>query len=456
MGWELKYGEYFITFHQILKINIFSTLLPNFYWINHSWGADAVLYAAFSQFGFFGLSLGGAIVITLIFYFYAKAARLSLEQCLVLFPVLFYLEQQMNKTALRPELMSLLFQGILIYLLSGYDHGRKKIIFFALPLFFLWVNVHGEFILGLGTFCLWILLRTGKSLFIDTAKIKEEKKSADYSYPLVAFCSSALVVLINPFGIGIYWETFSHFFNPNLHYITEWLPLQAFSQDWWNLISTGVLYLTGIFLLRKKLRSHVTFTAIAVLFLILSLFSRRYIWPFYYLTLPVFALWLSYIFPGLKTMSKTALVTVLCILTVVVFAVKYPFSNYTSMNWDTYCHVDLCSANAAKFLLSHHLNTDPHLLTDYNLGGWLIWNFPQIKPTIDGRMTIWIGQNGFNPLNHYMSYVNNNEDIDTSSYDLVFMSEVANPLLEKFVTDKKWKIIYIDHNVVILQKLHTS
>lgn len=154
LGWELKYGEYFVKYHQILRTNIFSTLLPNFYWVNHSWGADAVLYAVFSNLGFFGLSLGGAIVTTLIFYFYAKAARLSLVHSLILFPILFYLEKQIFITAFRPELMSLLLQGVLVYLLCEYVQGRKKVILFTVPLFLIWANIHGEFILGLGTFFL--------------------------------------------------------------------------------------------------------------------------------------------------------------------------------------------------------------------------------------------------------------------------------------------------------------
>src|SRR5438045_3844040 len=45
LGWELKYGEYFFKYHEVLKTNIFSALMPNYYWVNHSWGADALLYA---------------------------------------------------------------------------------------------------------------------------------------------------------------------------------------------------------------------------------------------------------------------------------------------------------------------------------------------------------------------------------------------------------------------------
>lgn len=175
------------------------------------------------------------------------------------------------------------------------------------------------------------------------------------------------------------------------------------------------------------------------------------------MTLPVFALWMDYYLPNLKNMSKSVIVAILCVLTIIVILIKYPYNQYTSMSWEQYCVSNLCSNNAAKFLISHHLNTDPHLLTDYDLGGWLIWNFPQIKPTIDGRMTIWIGRNGFNPLRQYEAYMNNSSDIDTSGYNLAFMSERQNPLMYRFLelaNEKKWRIIYIDRNVVILKKAH--
>ncbi len=238
LGWELKYGEYLLRYHQILKTNIFSTILPNFYWINHSWGADAILYAIFHWFGFFGLTIAGALLITLIFYFFSKAAGLSVIQKVILFPVLLVLEYLLSVSALRTQLMSLLLLSVLIYLISEYERGKTKKIYLTIPLLLLWANIHGEFILGLAVFAFWTVLYGIRLYLARDQDIKKQMVVLG-----TAFGVAALAVLINPFGIGIYTETFTHFLNPNLHYILEWQPLEMLSIYWWELIVVGRVFL---------------------------------------------------------------------------------------------------------------------------------------------------------------------------------------------------------------------
>src|SRR5438105_3209384 len=78
LGWHLKYGEYFLTHHQVLRDNIFSTMMPPYHWANGSWGTDLLTYIIFHWGGFFGLTIASALLVTLTFFFFAKAAQLTL------------------------------------------------------------------------------------------------------------------------------------------------------------------------------------------------------------------------------------------------------------------------------------------------------------------------------------------------------------------------------------------
>ena len=40
LGWHLKYGQYFFKTGEILRENIFSTMMPYYNWVNHSWASD--------------------------------------------------------------------------------------------------------------------------------------------------------------------------------------------------------------------------------------------------------------------------------------------------------------------------------------------------------------------------------------------------------------------------------
>ncbi|SRR6266568_435611 len=450
LGWELKYGEYFLKYHQVLKTNYFSTIMPHYYWINHSWGADVILYALYHRFGFFGLTVAGAILVTLTFYFFAKAARLSVLHKAILFPVLLFLEYPLNFGSLRPQLMSLFLFSILIYLISEYERGRHKQIFFVVPLLLVWANIHGEFILGLAVFSLWLALHGAK--LVITQEQEGRKNIALLGSVLVL---ASLVVLINPFGMGIYVETFTHFLNPNLHYIIEWQPLPLFSRLWWQLVVVGALFVWSSYLLisRQLFKEAFPWILIAAIIFILSLTSRRYVWPFFYLALPFLAVLIEELHHERIKHTAAVALGAACVIVVAVLVIKSPFDKYTNYSWNTYCQARLCSSRAADYLISHHLNTDPNLLTQYDLGGWLIWNYyPQIKPTIDGRMTLWIGDNRYNALQDYIQYEYNIKDIDQSKYDVVFTS-TNKPYMYRFVqlvNQGKWKIAYVDHRIAIL------
>ena len=77
LGWHLKYGEHFIKTGQILKENTFSSEMPGFIWANTSWGTDILTHLFYNTGGFFGISILGAIVITLTFFIYSKAFKLT-------------------------------------------------------------------------------------------------------------------------------------------------------------------------------------------------------------------------------------------------------------------------------------------------------------------------------------------------------------------------------------------
>ena len=57
LGWHLKYGEFFFKKGSILQDNIFSTMMPDYKWVNHSWASDALIYFVNNSAGVIGISL---------------------------------------------------------------------------------------------------------------------------------------------------------------------------------------------------------------------------------------------------------------------------------------------------------------------------------------------------------------------------------------------------------------
>lgn len=456
LGWHLKYGEYFFKNGTILRENTFSTMMPDFRWGNVSWGTDLITYAAYIVGGFLGLSILGALIVTLTFYFFSRGARLTVWDQTLLFPLLLYIESPINSVSFRGQQISLLFIGVLFYILSRYEE-KPKLIYATIPLFLLWVNLHGQFVFGLGILSVFIVLKVGfylvnkinKTDFLKSLKHNFSMRKKEILIMFGILISSYLVTLINPFGVRLHTDALAHFGSPLLKNVGEYLPFEFRSGAWWNYILVAVIITGGLIYLyfKRKLFNDLPLLMSGILFFVLAFSVRRFAWPAYYLILPLLKPVAGFIKPDKKRIENaTAFIILLFTLILIVFS-KLPFDNITDYSWKEYCQQPIirCSEDSAKFLIENNL-TD-NLYTLYAWGGFLIWNYPEIKPSIDGRMHIWRDEKGYSGFEEYYDYEQGVTNIDDSNYNVVYMSPIK-PIYEmmiNLVNQGKWDLVYQDN-----------
>src|SRR3989344_6528223 len=485
LGWYLKYGEYFFKKHEILRENIFSSQMANFSWVNHSWGTDLISYLTFDSFGFLGLSILGALVITATFYFFAKAARLdNFEKALIFLFILYFLSS-MNSVSFRGQLLSLMFLGILTYILTittsrhsreGENQilnqveddrpgliGRLEPIYLLPLLFVLWSNIHGQFILGLIIFALWIASNSlPRSLLCKDKMISTFKENASL---IVIFFISALAVLINPFGIGVYQESIKHFNNPLSKNIIEWVGTQTLSTLWWHQVLVGIAMFFGLIYLvaSQKFRNYLPQIIITSLLYLISFSVRRFAWPMYYFSISLLKPLAAYFKPQSRKYQQVSAAVIFILYILGMFLIDNPIKRIQNMSWLSYCQKYIhCSDTALDYLTvfdpeglrpewANQLTTPPageagNLLTYYGWGGYMIWQYPQVKPSIDGRMTLWRDESNYSAFADYYAYEQNTSDIENSAYDTVLMYN-QKPLynrLNQLVNQGKWQKVYED------------
>jgi hypothetical protein len=196
---------------------------------------------------------------------------------------------------------------------------------------------------------------------------------------------------------------------------------------------------------KKTLRNHLTDISLFAVLFVLSLWIRRFSWGMYYLTLP----YLGYIGSFLKPDSKRGVFiggTLLFTLSLVlVLILKMPYSQYTTMNWNTYCSMSgYCSSSSAEALRTYYVPGKTY--TTYNLGGWMIWNHPDMKPAIDGRMHLWQDKNGYSGFLYTYLFEWDKKSIDTSKYDVAYVS-TDKPVYDRLLrltAAKRWNQVYRD------------
>lgn len=449
LGWHLKYGEYFFQHWQPLRENIYSSEMANFHWANISWGADLFYYIFFHLGGFLGLTLGGAAVITLTFYFFSKAFDLDYWEQAIIFPAILFFESPVNANSFRAQLLSMLLLSILMYIITRFQKGNRKVLYFIPLLFLLWANLHGLFLLGLAIFLLW------EGLFIVSKFLKERSIQALFPHlkilvPITIL--SLIATVIHPFGLGIYSDALLHLNNPLLKWVTEYGAIDELSVQWYNLIIVAIIVGIGTtaFVIKQILYEKLPLVGALAIIYFLSLWVRRYSWAMYYLVMPFLKPIAEFLRPSSKAgIFRGATFLFLVYLSGALF-LKYPFSQYANYTWDDYCQEFLlCSSKSAEALRQYY--KPGKTMTPYNLGGWMIWNYPDMKPSTDGRMHLWRDEAGYSGFEYDYKYAHNINNIDASKYDVVYAlkSKPVYNTLKKLVAQNKWKKVYEDRSTAI-------
>lgn len=459
LGWHLKYGEFFAEHGSVLRGNTFSTLMPDYRWANTSWLTDIISYGVYQAGGFLGLTLFGSLVVTLTFFFFSRVAKLTLWDQAFLFPLLLYLEQPLNAVSFRGQQISLLLIGILFYLI-GFYKSKPKIFLLIIPLFLVWANLHGQFIFGLALFAGWIAIYLIQKAIVDVLNfpkkapfvkklmyvVRTNAKETMFLFGILI--ASSTVTVINPFGIGIHTAALSHFGSPLLKNIGEYLPFELLSQAWINQVIVGIGIVLGFIFLyfKSNLAPRIPLLVVSLVVYALSFSVRRYAWPAYYMILPMLQPIAGFLKPDNKKTASIMTAVFLIILFGIAVTSRFPFTKYVSYNWNDYCKTYSlkCSSDAAEYIVKNNLTAD--LYTLYGWGGWLIWQYPEIDPLIDGRMHLWKDKNGYSGFTDYYAYEQNFQDIDDSPYNTVFMSpdKPVYNRLEALVQKKRWKLVYED------------
>ncbi|MBI2621666.1 MAG: hypothetical protein HYW63_03435 [Candidatus Levybacteria bacterium] len=445
LGWHLKYGEYFVRTGGVLRDNIFATMMPDYKWVNHSWASDVLVFLAYNLWGFLGVTLLGAAIVTLTFIFVSKAFNLSFWDKAFIFPIVLFIVSNVNAISFRSQQMSYLFTALLFYIISLYNKNPKYL-FLTIPLFLIWANFHGGFILGLTLLGGYVFLKKIVEIY---KKFEIRKAILAFKFESIVITGVVIATLINPFGYGVYLETFRHFGNPWLKYIAEWAPFVDMSRQWWNLIIFVNLFLASVLILfftGRLGKEKLPVVGLIILFILLSFYERRYAWSMYYISFPILVGISGFFKPNSKSKQFFIAGGVSIIFLLIVISTKEPIKNYQTMNWQTYCQTqsNLCSYNAVLFLSKNNLTTN--LSTPYSWGGWMIWNFPDVMPSVDGRMVAWKDEEGYSAFAEYYTNVTDWESIDKSKYDVVLVLK-QKPMfkrLKSLTAEGKWRWLYED------------
>jgi hypothetical protein len=383
--WRLRTGEWIVENHAVPSKDFLSTQAMNKPWIEYSWPFSVLVYALHARFGLLGLVyfvVAMALLIAFAIHQLIRTAHLPFYSEIGLAAlVLASIRPLMTP---RPWLFTILFFSFeLIIIVRARDSETSRSLWFLPFLFFLWANIHIQFLYGLGALFLYL----AEVLLLTYGHLIGYKRPPPGSHLTLIFVTLTCIgaTLATPYHYVLYQQIFEYMigFTESFQRITELLPMFFRSPDNWIVL---FLTLTAVFILGWQ-RTWLPYPSSLLLISIFVAFrARRDVW-----FLSIISAWIiseclrskpqpNYFQLSVKQISISVVGIILAIYSIGIYyhvnektlqsgvATKYP-------------------VDAVKYVESRRLPGP--LFNDYDWGGFLIWSLPHLPVTIDGRLNIY-------------------------------------------------------------------
>jgi len=507
-AWHLRVGQEITNLKEVPDIEHFDYTLEGQSWVDHEWGANYLTYQIYDKLGYFSLIIFFAIIAFLSFYllylFILKKYSSHLKdnfllKVLLLLLILLGVYASFPHLGVRMQEFTLLNIVFLMYIFEAYSKTKNsKYLFWFFPLIVLWVNVHAGFMMGLAlifaylfiNFFQYLSYKHFKLYFLNYDNVLEIKQIMTLSvFSFLAFLAS----FINPYGLDLYsfLKTYSNDYY--LKHIVEWLPVYylpiLYKQIIFEALSLTVVIIFLVFALTKyknlgkaKYKIRVWDFAIYFLFLYFSFKSKRHFPLFFMLSMPfIFSLYIELFDDAFHQVKKIVNMKitaffVISVLLIVIIGQSIKI-NFVTDPFNDFCDEHPCQA--VQYFKDNPNLQEKRILNDYGWGGFLIWELPDLKLFIDGRLPQF-KLNGHSMLEEYKEFFIkdlleeklNEHKIETvlmkASYDKIKLNwfekyflmldqetinDQKNELKEYLDSSPEWKKVFSDKISIIYVKI---
>jgi hypothetical protein len=435
--WHIKVGSGILATHRFPVVDHYSFTARGAPWIAYEWFGDVIISLA-TRAGLLGTELllvAGSSLITLLIYYYAW---LKCKECKAAFlATVAVVPLAMLSMTVRPQLFGYAFLLATLICLERFRQGHHRALWVLPPVFLLWVNTHGSFVLGFVAIGLywacglldfsWGSLHTDRWALGDRIRLE------------LAALICVLMLPITPYGTRLATVPVDYTFSlPGIIAdIQEWQPAN-FSQ--WQIklfLALVLLFLVALLTLRPRYRLAETS------FFIFAAYETcvhvRFAIVFAILFAPLLAALLErWVTPYNPAIDKYALNAVL-ILVMVITWVRY-FPSRVDLEHEVAANFPV---HAVRYLQQHPLSG--RMLNSYGYGGYLIWaGEPANGVFIDGRADLYEHTGVLTDYRRIIGLAPDTQQL-LRKYDIQScLIEPGTPLTTFLAADSGWTRVYGD------------
>ncbi len=466
MWWHLRAGEETLNYRVVYKVDTLSYTRAGEAWINHSWLTQVLMVWLYKIGEFKALSLWVGLTATLcMFFIYLQMEGYAILRAGVVLLASFVSSVVWSP---RPQIFSLLLFAITGFIIFRYKTTGKNQLYWLGPIFIVWSNLHGGYILG----TILILSVICGEVFDHFLGEKSEFSLGweEIGQLVIWGAAGFILAAVNPNGINMWripFQTVGVVSLQNL--INEWA-----SPDFHQPIQQLMLILlfgtfAAVGLSKRRLAGSDLF--IMVVFGFLALTARRNFGPFALITAPVLSKHLADLFHTWKKKlvkrweifrkvsefqrksdkninSKFQLFLNGGVVLFLITAVFWKLAYVTNTELISKTENQMFPQSAVNWIKEE--NPPGQLFNSYNWGGYLTWKLREYPVFVDGRTDLF----GDEILRKYIDVISGHEDWEKvlAGYDVGILLIQADSTIEKLAVKSGWVINYKDPIAAILTK----
>jgi hypothetical protein len=376
LWWHLRVGENILATHHLPTSDPYSFTVSGAPWMAYEWLGET-FFAVVARLGgvraldLLLILLSSAIVIGLYAFATLRSgnSKAAFIAAVILFPI------ANGSFTLRPQMFGYLF---LILTLIALEAARRKVLWplwLLPPIFLLWVNTHGSFIVGLGV--ILVYWACGLKNFRLEGIQGEAWRPAERLRLEIVFLLCLAVLPLTPYGTRLAAYPFDMAFSQpiNVSSIAEWQPMP------FNLPGGKIfLGLMLVFLLVQMALPFLWRLEEVVLYVsgtVLAALHVRFVLLFVPFCIPILATILARWVPSYQRAKDKYVLNALLMTAMAVGFVHY-FPSRDKLNTRV---EERFPVQALEYMRQHSIAAP--MLNAYGFGGYLVW--AGHKVFIDGR-----------------------------------------------------------------------
>lgn len=365
-GWHYQLGKHVLQEGRVPKIDPFSYTMPSFPFVDHEWLTNLGLAVGYDTIGFGGLAILFALIATVALFLVINRH----DWQFFVIPVFLGVSVLWNRAGIRPQVLSWVFFALVLKIFADANWRKWR---WSLPILFLfWSNMHGSVVWGVGVvgfFSLVKFFRQKRIVFID----------------LLIGIFVVLATFITPYGYRIWTEVWMQMSDKNLpKFIQEWQPIYKYLEFGTMMILAFSAALVWIW----KRRLSAEQLGLFLVTLIMSCLSVRHAAFFVLVAIWVSGSILKHFADEMNNNSvakhRMNVFGGILVGVALVIDLQASWNFIQTIGQGRFFGYPVEAVNFLK-----NQNIQGNLFAAYQWGGYLIWQYPERKMFIDGRMPSW-------------------------------------------------------------------